>query len=153
WPQTNCYVDLLVEVMHATGHDPAAALGFTVAQDFEGDQFTFFKFPSADLQRLAGLDIQELAIFDRLEDHLLVQIERGRLPLVELDAHFLPDTAGITYRSAHSKTTVGVKMLEPAARRMYYYHDDGYFALEGDDYDGLFGPYRDAPEGGLPLFP
>lgn len=153
WPQTNCYVDLLVEVMHATGHDPVAALGFTVAQDFEGDQFTFFKFPSADLQRLAGLDVQELAIFDRLEDHVLVQIERGRLPLVELDAHFLPDTAGITYRSGHSKTTVGINMLDPAGRRMHYFHNDGYFALEGEDYDGLFGLYRDAPPGGLPLFP
>ncbi len=75
WPQTNCYVDLLIEVLHATGHDPVAALGFTVTQDFEGDQFTFFKFPTADLQRLAGLDIQELAIFDRLETHLLAQID------------------------------------------------------------------------------
>lgn len=153
WPQTNCYVDLLVEVMHATGNDPVAALGFTVTQDFEGDQFTFFKFPSADLQRLAGLDIQELAIFDRLEDHILVQIGRGRLPLVELDAHFLPDTKGITYRTGHSKTTVGINALDPEARRMHYFHNDGYFALKGEDYDGLFGPYRDAPAGGLPLFP
>jgi len=153
WPQTNCYVDLLVEVMHATGHDPVAALGFTVAQDFEGDQFTFFKFPTADLQRLAGLNIQELAIFDRLEDHIVVQIERGRLPLIEFDAFHLPDTRGITYRSGHSKTTVGINMLDPAARRMHYFHNDGYFALEGEDYDGIFGPYRDAPAAGLPLFP
>ncbi len=94
WPQTNCYVDLMIEVMHATGHDPVAALGFTVAQDFEGDQFTFFKFPTADLQLLVGLDIQELAVFDRLETHVLTQIERGRLPLVEVDAFYLPDTKG-----------------------------------------------------------
>ena len=153
WPQTNCYVDLLVDVMHATGNDPVAALGFTVTQDFEGDQFTFFKFPSADLQRLAGLDIQELAIFDRLEDHILVQIGRGRLPLVELDAHFLPDTVGITYRNGHSKTTVGINRLDPAARRMHYFHNDGYFELEGEDYDGLFGPWKDVASGGLPLFP
>ena len=153
WPQTNCYVDLLIEVLAATGHDPVAALGFTVAQDFEGDQFTFFKFPTADLQRLAGLDIQELAIFDRLEDHLLVQIDRGRLPLVEVDALFLPDTRGLTYRTAHSKTTVGVNALDPGARRMHYFHNDGFFALEGEDYDGIFGQWKDAPSGGLPLFP
>lgn len=153
WPQTNCYVDLLIEVMHATGHDPVAALGFAIAQDFEGDQFTFFKFPTGDLQRLAGLDIQELAIFDRLEDHFLVQIERGRLPLVELDAFFLPDTAGITYRSGHSKTTVGINALDPVARRMHYFHNDGFFALEGEDYEGLFGQWKDAAPGGLPLFP
>jgi len=153
WPQTNCYVDLLVEVMHATGRDPVAALGFTLAQDFEGDQFSFFKFPTADLQLLAGLDIQELAIFDRLEDHLLVQIERGRLPLVEVDSFYLPDTKGITYRSGHSKTTVGVNALDPAARRLHYFHNDGYFALEGEDYDGIFGQRDGVPAGGLPLFP
>jgi hypothetical protein len=153
WPQTNCYVDLLIEVMHATGHDPVAALGFTVAQDFEGDQFTFFKFPTADLQRLAGLDIQELAVFDRLETHVLAQVERGRLPLVEVDAFHLPDTRGITYRSGHSKTTIGINALDPARRQMRYFHNDGYFALEGEDYDGIFGQWDDVPAGGLPLFP
>jgi hypothetical protein len=153
WPQTNCYVDLLIEVMHATGHDPVAALGFTVAQDFEGDQFTFFKFPSADLQLLAGLDIQELAVFDRLEAHVQGQIERGRLPLVEVDAFYLPDTKGITYRGGHSKTTVGINALDPAARRMHYFHNDGYFALEGEDYEGIFGQWDGVPAGALPLFP
>lgn len=153
WPQTNCYVDLLIEVMHATGHDPVAALGFTVGQDFEGDQFTFFKFPAADLQRLAGLDIQELAIFDRLETHVLAQIERERLPLVEVDAFHLPDTRGITYRSGHSKTTVGINALDPGTRRMDYFHNDGFFSLDGEDYDGIFGQWDAGPAGALPLFP
>ncbi|PSJ60278.1 DUF1839 family protein [Pseudaminobacter soli (ex Li et al. 2025)] len=153
WPQTNCYVDLLIEVLHATGHDPVAALGFTVTQDFEGDQFTFFKFPTADLQRLAGIDIQELAIFDRLETHFLTQVERGRLPLVEVDAFYLPDTKGITYRAGHSKTTVGVNALDPQAKRMIYFHNDGLFALEGEDYDGIFGQWDGVAPGALPLFP
>ena len=153
WPQTNCYVDLLIEVMHATGHDPVAALGFTVLQDFEGDQFTFFKFPTADLRQLAGLDIQELAIFDRLESHVLAQIERGRLPLVEVDAFHLPDTQGITYRIGHSKTTVGINALDSEARRMDYFHNDGFFTLEGEDYDGIFGQWEGKPAGALPLFP
>ncbi|MDX8513165.1 DUF1839 family protein [Mesorhizobium captivum] len=153
WPQTNCYVDLLIEVLHATDHDPVAALGFTVAQDFEGDQFTFFKFPTADLQRLAGLDIQELAVFDRLETHVLAQVELGRLPLVEVDAFYLPDTKGITYRNGHSKTTVGINALDPERRQMRYFHNDGYFALEDEDYDGIFGQWDDVPAGGLPLFP
>jgi hypothetical protein len=151
WPQTNCYVDLLIEVLHATGFDPTAALGFTVAQDFEGDQFTFFKFPTADLGRLAGLDIQELAVFDRLEAHVLAQIGRGRLPLVEVDAFHLPDTRGITYPTGHSKTTVGVNGLDTQAKRMVYFHNDGLFALEGEDYDGIFASRPDGA--GLPLFP
>ena len=45
WAETNCYVDLWVELLHALGHDPIAALPFTLAIDFEGDQWTFFKFP------------------------------------------------------------------------------------------------------------
>ncbi|RUU11325.1 DUF1839 family protein [Mesorhizobium sp. USDA-HM6] len=143
----------MIEVLHATGHDPVAALGFTVAQDFEGDQFTFFKFPTADLQRLAGLDIQELAIFDRLDTHVLAQVELGRLPLVEVDAFYLPDTKGITYRRGHSKTTVGINALDPERRQMRYFHNDGYFALVGEDYDGIFGQWDYVPAGGLPLFP
>lgn len=153
WPQTNCYVDLLIEVLHSSGHNPIAALGFTVAQDFEGDQFTFFKFPTADLQRLAGIDIQELAIFDRLETHILTQVERGRLPLFEVDAFYLPDTKSITYRTSHSKTTVGVNALDPQTRRMTYFHNDSLFTLDGEDYDAIFarGQIPEAAE--APLFP
>ena len=50
WAETNCYVDLWVELLPALGHPVEAALPFTVLQDFEGDQFTFFKFPLEDLR-------------------------------------------------------------------------------------------------------
>lgn len=42
WPETNCYADLWIEVLHAFGYDPHASLGFTIASDFEGDQWLFF---------------------------------------------------------------------------------------------------------------
>jgi hypothetical protein len=151
WPETNCYVDLLIEVLHASGHEAAAALGFTVAQDFEGDHFTFFKFPTADLQRLYGIDIEELAIFDRLDARVMTQIGRGRLPMVEVDAFYLPDTRGVSYRIAHSKSSIGINALDPESRRMEYFHNAGYFMLEGADYDALF-PKQDEASG-LPLFP
>jgi len=151
WPETNCYVDLLIEVLHASGHDPVAALGFTVAQDFEGDHFTFFKFPTADLQRLYGVDIEELAVFDRLDARVVTQIGRGRLPMVEVDAFYLPDTRGVSYRIAHSKSSIGINALDPEKRRMEYFHNAGYFMLEGEDYDALF-PAQDEASG-LPLFP
>ena len=150
WPETNCYVDLWIEVLHAAGFDPAAVLGFTVAQDFEGDQFTFFKMPTADIATLYGIDVQELAIFDRLEAHVVEQSARGRLCLVEVDAFFLPDTRGVSYHQAHSKTTIGINLIDPAERRLHYFHNAGYFALDGEDYDSLFRPDQ---AGGLPLFP
>ncbi len=152
WPETNCYVDLLVEVLHATGHEPAAALGFTVAQDFEGDHFTFFKFPTADLQELYGVEIEELAVFDRLDAQVSTQIARGRLPMVEVDAFHLPDTRGVSYRTAHSKSSIGINALDPAGRRMEYFHNRGYFVLEGEDFDALFAGRREE-DAGLPLFP
>ena len=150
WPETNCYMDLLIEVLAAKGFEPRAALGFTVAQDFEGDHFTFFKFPAADLLRLYGVEIAELAIFDDLETHLALQVGRGRLPLVELDSFHLPDTRGVSYGQTHGKTTIGINLIDPAERRLHYFHNAGFFRLEGDDYDALLTPYR---AGRLPLFP
>ena len=150
WAETNCYVDLLIEVLAQRGHDPHAALAFTVAQDFEGDQFTFFKIPPADLAMLYGVEVLELAIFDRLEDHVRLQLERSRLPMIEVDAFYLPDTRGITYRHGHNKTTIGVNVLDAGNRRLDYFHNAGYFRLEGEDFDALMRPDRGA---GLPLFP
>ena len=139
WPETNCWTDLWIEIVAALGHEPLAMLGFTVTQSYEGDQATFFKVPTADLERLYGLELLELSIFDRLETHVAEQVDRGRIVLVEADAHFLPDTLGITYRQGHSKTTIGITGIDPAARRLDYFHNAGFFRLEGDDYDGIFG--------------
>ncbi|OCJ03172.1 serine--tRNA ligase [Rhizobium sp. AC44/96] len=138
WPETNCYVDLWIEVLSALNVAPEAMLGFTLTQDFEGDQFTFFKVPLEDLEALYDIRVTELAIFDRVERHLDVQIERGRLCLVEMDSFYMPDTQGTSYRTEHGKTTVAVNRLDVAGKRIEYFHNGGYFALEGDDFDGLF---------------
>ncbi len=138
WAETNCYVDLWIELLSALGAMPEAMLAFTVRQDFEGDHFTFFKVPLEDLEALYGLEVQELALFDRLETHCLTQIGRGRLVLVEVDAYHLPDTRGVSYRSQHTKTTIGIAALDPAQKHLVYFHNAGLFALEGEDYDGLF---------------
>jgi len=138
WPETNCYVDLLVEAIAAKNFDPMPAMAFTVTQDFEGDQIGFFKFPAGDLETLYGFRIQELAIFDCVEEHISQQVARGRLCLIELDSYYLPDTQGVTYRREHGKTTVGVNRIDIARRRLEYFHNAGYFGLEGEDFDGLF---------------
>jgi hypothetical protein len=137
WLETNCYVDVWAELLPALGHPAEAALAFTVKQDFEGDHFTFFKFPLEDLEALFGLRVQELAIYDTVEKHLLEQGARGRVVLVEVDSHFLPD-AGPTYHKSHAKSTIAVIKLEPAVRKLGYFHNTAYHELSGDDYDGLF---------------
>ncbi len=138
WPETNCYVDLWIELLHTRGLAPEAMLGFTVRQDFEGDQFTFFKPSMADIEALYGLRLDELAIYDGLEGHALIQAAKGNVVLVEVDAIFLPDTAGTTYGREHSKTTIGILAIDPTERRLDYLHNAGRFDLSGADYDGIF---------------
>jgi hypothetical protein len=150
WPQTNCSVDLWIEVIAAIGAPPEAMLGFTVLQDFEGDQFTFFKAPVEDLGALYGVVVQELAVYHAIERHAAVQLERGRLSLVEVDGFFLPDTRSVSYRLAHGKTTIGINRLDLAARRLEYFHNGGYFGLDGEDFDGLFTGYA---HGDTPFLP
>ncbi len=151
WPETNCYVDLWIEVLASLGAAPEAMLGFTLTQDFEGDQFTFFKVPLEDLETLYGIRVTELAIFDRVEDHVATQIRRGRLCLVEMDSFYLPDTQGVGYRGEHGKTTVGINRLDLENRVMEYFHNGGFFSVSGDDVDGLF--QRNAAVGALPFLP
>lgn len=137
WSQTNCYVDLWIEVLHANGLEPLAALGFTASVDLEGDQWTFFKYPLADLYRLYGIDVFELNIWDSLQAHLEEQLRLGRLPIVETDAWFLPDTHGVSYRTEHAKTSIAIQQLDPRERRMAYFHNAGYYELFGDDFTGV----------------
>ena len=151
WPETNCYVDLWIEVLAAQGLAPEAMLGFTLNQDFEGDQFTFFKVPLEDLEALYGIRVTELAIFDRPERHVFEQIRRGRLTLLELDSYYLPDTRGLTYRQEHGKTTVAVNRLDLEYRQLDYFHNGGFFTLSGDDLDGLF--QLNGSADGLPFLP
>ncbi|MCX5478827.1 DUF1839 family protein [Kaistia geumhonensis] len=138
WPETNCYVDLFIELVGALGLEAEAMFGFTVTQDFEDDQFTFFKVPVDDLEALYGLRVQELAIFDDLAAHVARQVARERVVLVEMDGFHLPDTGGVSYRVQHTKTTVGITSIDPASRRMTYFHNAGFFQLSGEDFDGLF---------------
>jgi len=151
WPETNCYVDLWIEVLSAQGLPPEAMLGFTLTQDFEGDQFTFFKVPLEDLETLFGIRVTELAIFDRPEWHVMEQVRRGRLTLLELDSFYLPDTRGVAYRQEHGKTTVAVNRLDLEKRELDYFHNGGFFSLSAGDFDGLF--QLDAAPDALPFLP
>lgn len=138
WAETNCYADVLIELLHALGHEPVATLPFTLAVDFEGDQWTFFKFPDGDLYDLYGVDIQELAVWRTLVDHIEDLVGAGRPVLVELDSYFLPDTAGSAYKLAHVKSTVGVNEIDVKACHLGYFHNQGYYTLDGDDFRDVF---------------
>jgi hypothetical protein len=118
WAETNCYVDVWIETMHAFGYEPIAALPFTFAIDFEGDQWTFFKFPLLDLYDLYGIEVQELAVWRPLVNHIEEQVSRGRPVMVELDSFYLPDTHGTAYKFAHVKSTVSVIEIDHERQHM-----------------------------------
>jgi hypothetical protein len=138
WPETNCYVDLWIELLHALQLEPVAAMAFTVAADHEGDQWTFFKFPLEDLYESFGIDVGELTIWRPLPEAVLTQLTRGRTVIVELDAFHLPDTAGVSYRLDHVKTSVAVQSIDLVERRLEYFHNRGLHALSGADFDAVF---------------
>jgi hypothetical protein len=138
WAETNCYTDLLVELLHGIGHDPVAMLPFTLAIDFEGDQWTFFKPAHTDLATLYGIDIQELAMWKAPIEHVCEQVSAGRPVLIELDSYWLPDTSGTAYRIAHQKTTVGVNEIDYERGYMAYFHNQGFYGVEGEDFRKLF---------------
>src|SRR5205823_13010436 len=85
--ETNCYTDVLIELLHARGDEPLAAMGINVRMDFEGDQWTFFKPAPADLERLFGIDIHEMQPYRALPDQIAEQLAAGRTMIVELDAY------------------------------------------------------------------
>jgi len=138
WAETNCYVDVIVEMLHGLGLDPVAALPFTVRIDFEGDQWTFFKYPHADLLALYGLDVQEMNPWLSLVHHVEEQVAAGNPVLVELDSYYLPDTAGTAYRTEHVKSTVAVNSIDVEGRHLGYFHGQGYHHLQGSDFVDIF---------------
>jgi len=135
--ETNCYVDVWIELLHAQGLDPTAMLAFCAAIDWEGDQWTFFKPPHADLEALYGVEIEELSVYRPLADHIDVLLRAGRTTIVEVDAFWLPDVAGRAYGITHEKTSIAPSAIDIAARRLRYFHNGGLFELEGDDFDAV----------------
>jgi hypothetical protein len=138
YPETNCYTDILIELLHARGDEPLAALGSIVRLDFEGDQWTFFKPPVEDLERLFGIDIHEMQPYRPLPTQIAEQIGEGRTIVVEVDAWYLPDTAATSYRREHVKTSIAAESIDEDGERLTYFHNMSLYGLEGDDYRGVF---------------
>jgi Domain of unknown function (DUF1839) len=152
WAETNCYVDLWIELLHALGLDPLAVAAFTLSTDFEGDQWSFFKFPPEDLRAQFGLEVAEFNAWRPLVHHVEEQLGLGRLPIMDADAWFLPDTKGVSYQLAHVKTAIVPNSIDREGRRLGYFHNAGYFELGGDDFDGVFRLGRSADPGALPPY-
>lgn len=134
WPETNCYTDLWIELLHSLGCEPSAGMAFLLSNDFDGDQWEFFKFPPEDLRALYGIEVDEMNVWRPMIDHIETHLELGHLLTVEVDAFHLPDTAGTSYGTIHQKTTIVVHALDRTQRRIEYFHNGGFYALGEPDY-------------------
>ena len=152
WVEKNCYVDIWIEVINALGLEPRAILPFVVAIDFEGDQWTFFKPPHSELADLYGIDVQELNVWRPLLEHALEHLAAGKLISTEADAFWLPDTSGTDYRRQHTKSTIVLNDIDPANRTLGYFHNAGYYRLEGEDFERTFRLDAPADPTFMPLF-
>ncbi len=152
WLEKNCYIDIWIELLHALRLEPRAMLGAAVALDFVGDQWTFLKPSHAALWSLYGIDVQEMTCWKPLLEHAREQLSAGRLISSEADAWWLPDTAGTDYRRAHTKSTIIIDAVDLAAGRLGYFHNAGYYSLDGEDFAGLFRVGAAADPAFMPLF-
>ncbi|HYO76472.1 MAG TPA: DUF1839 family protein, partial [Thermoanaerobaculia bacterium] len=73
--------------------------------------------------------------------------------LVEVDSYYLPDTAGTAYKTGHVKTTIGVMEIDREREILGYFHNQGYYQLQGEDFRGIL-RLNDTPDPAmLPPYP
>ncbi|QYY27680.1 DUF1839 family protein [Cupriavidus pinatubonensis] len=147
WSHVNSHVDLWIELLHGLDLPPVAALPCTVRQAFEADHFTQCRIPDADLERLFGLSIHALTLYDSLESHVAAQTCRGNIVVMEVDSTQLPPAPGAAYQRQRTLSCIGIDVMIPDALAVGYFHSDGYHTASGEDYTALFGR---APGGRIP---
>ncbi|MDQ1181928.1 MULTISPECIES: DUF1839 family protein [unclassified Rhodococcus (in: high G+C Gram-positive bacteria)] len=134
WSQTNCYVDLWIELVHALKADPIPAMAVVLSTDFDGRQWDFVKFQPEDMRALLGIRIDEMNVWKPFWQHIVENLEDGVLCTVEVDSYFLPDTDGINYHIESSKTTIVPVVVDTDVERMEYFHNSGYHVVQGEDF-------------------
>ncbi len=138
WVEKNCYIDVYIELIHALGMEPLAMLPFTLAVDFCGDQWTFFKPQLQEMRDLYGVNVQEMCFWRTLSEHCIEHLPNQRAISVEADAFWLPDTFGTDYRKQHTKTTIIIVKFDPDRQRLTYFHNASLHQLQDEDFRQIF---------------
>ncbi len=152
WSETNCYADVLIELLHAMDREPLAGLGFCVSSDWEANQWTFFKFPHHEVRHLYGLSIGEVNPWKSVLDQTVSDLAAGQPLLIEVDSWYLPDTAGSAYQTSHTKTTIGAIEIDVDEKRLVYAHNQSVHELFSLDFDHVFRTDGEFYEGHLPPY-
>lgn len=142
WSNTNCYLDVWIELLHGLGHAPEPMFAAATAATAQGTQFEFLKVEHRDLEEVYGLRVGEHDIWLGLQEQVLLQLAAGNPMLIEADAFWLPDTRGVSYGIEHTKTSIVVLSADPQAQELVYLHNEGLHRLSGEDVDRVLGPGR-----------
>lgn len=143
WPETTCYLDLWIELLHDWNLPIEPVLSYAASVAWEGDQFTFGRPAHDDLAGLHGVTVHELTIYRPIADHIRVQQAAGSTVIIEVDAFYLPDTTGATYRAHHEKTTMVVTGFD--GHTLDYIHNRSRGQLVGDDLQGVLAQWSLPP--------
>lgn len=141
WPKTNCYADVFIEMLSALGLDPLPSMAFLLEADFDGEQWPLFKHPFADLDALYGIRVGELNGWRPLIEHVETHLGLGHLLTIDADTFHLPDAVD-AYGRLHQKSTIIAESLDRRDRHLGYFHNDSYFELGGDDFDGVLATHE-----------
>ena len=113
--ETNCYTDIIIELLHACGYEPLAAFGSSGPDGLRGRPVDVLQAaargPRGAVRHRHPRDaaLPAAARADRRADRA------GRTIIVELDSWYLPDTASTSYRTEHVKTSVAADAIDPTA--------------------------------------
>lgn len=150
WPETNCYFDLWIELLHVLGLDPVPSFASALSADHDGMHWSFLKPLPEDIRRLYGLEVTEENVWMSVLETVESGPPRGVLHTVEVDSWWLPDTAGTAYRTEHVKTTIVPTRVDRDRKLMWYLHNAGLYELRDDDFDGVFGLSEESAAALLP---
>lgn len=142
WSNTNCYLDVWIELLHGLGHAPEPLFAAAVATTAQATQFEFLKVDHRDLEEVTGIRVGEHDIWLGLQEQVMLQLGLGNPMLIEADAFWLPDTRGVSYGQEHTKTSIVVLHADPDTRELVYLHNEGLHRLDGADFDHVLGAGR-----------
>ena len=139
FPRNQLLRRLWIELLHALGIDAATAMAFACTVDFEGDQWTFFKPPPDELERLYGIDVHEMQLYRPTIDHVVEQLtgrqndhHRSRLVL------YAGSSRDIYRHGEHVKSSIAIEAIDPAARTPALFSWARLLRALGEDYRGIF---------------
>jgi hypothetical protein len=137
WSSANEHIDLWVALLHTLGLDPAPLLTGTFCTDFEGDQWTLARIAPTDIWACYGIAVQELCVWRPLLAHVVEQLDRGNVVIVEVDAFHLPDMVGSSYQREHAKAIIAATGYDRRTHTLRYIHGATGAEVGGDDLDAL----------------